>query len=76
MWIVESGDHQLSLFFLNYSTLCTQVIAEGANGLTTPEVEKVLIKNNYYSGKFTKKQQVQSEVNLDMKLWLVFVYRN
>ena len=55
-------------FFLNYSTLCTQVIAEGANGLTIPEAEKVLIENNYYSGKFTKKQQVQSEVNLDMKL--------
>ena len=40
----------------------------GANGLTSSEAEKVLIENNYYSGKFTKKQQVQSEVNLDMKL--------
>ena len=45
MWIVESGDHQLSLFFLNYSTLCTQVIADGANGPTTPEAEEVLIEN-------------------------------
>ena len=32
-------------FFLNYSTLCTQVIAEGANGPTTPEAEEVLIEN-------------------------------
>ena len=47
-------------FFLNYTTLCTQVNAEGANGLTTAEAEKVQIEKNYYSGKFTKKQQVQS----------------
>ena len=45
MWIAESEDHQLSLFFLDYSTLCSQVIAEGANGPTTPEAEKVLIEN-------------------------------
>ena len=45
MWIVENGDRQLSLFFINYSTLCTQVIAEGENGPTTPEAEKVLIEN-------------------------------
>ena len=42
---IESGDHQLSFFFLNYSTLCTQVISEGANGPTTPEAEEVLIEN-------------------------------
>ena len=30
-------------FFL--STLCFQVIAEGANGLTAPEAKKVLIEN-------------------------------
>ena len=32
-------------FFLDYSTLCFQVIAEGANGPTTPEVEKVRTEN-------------------------------
>lgn len=43
MWIVDSGDHQVMFFFL--STLCFQVIAEGAYGLTTPEAKKVLIEN-------------------------------
>ena len=34
-----------SFFFLDYSTLCSQVIAEGANRPTAPEAEKVLIEN-------------------------------
>ena len=54
-------------FFLDYSTLCSQVIAEGANGPTTPEAEKVLIENKklVIPVSLQRKQQVQSEVNLD-----------